>query len=134
MPDIIYTRIEDGVVIDWVITDENSVELGNGVQSLVKLATLYKNAVARGRVKVVLDSSDFTLKGHNLSETDDAYKGMWLVLLSGNHKFVPRHIGRYKGSSHRVQFIGENRGGAFPNPVEVGDKWIIIDRDSRDTV
>ena len=134
MADIIYTRMENGVVVDTIEADEDSVELGGRNKSLVRLAFLHKNARLRGRVNVVADSGDFSLRNPNLSENDDEYRGMWLVLLSGNHKFVPRRIGRYKGSSRRVQFTGEDRDGAFPFTVETGDKWMIIDRDSRDGI
>lgn len=134
MADIIYTEIENGVVVDTIIADDESVELGDKSEALTKLAFLRKNAVARGRVKNVLGSGDFVLKGKNLSGTDDEYRGMWLVLLSGNHKFIPRRIGYYAGDTKQVQFIGEGRDGAFPNTVEAGDKWMIIDRDSRDEI
>jgi hypothetical protein len=132
MADIIYTRLENGVVVETIIADDESIELGGKPKALVRLASLHKNAVLRGRVRTVLDSGDFSLRNPNLSEVDDTYKGMWLVLLNNKHKFVPRRIGSYKGATKRVQFTGTNRAGAFPNTVEPGDRWMIIDRDPRD--
>lgn len=134
MANIVYTRLENGVVVDIIVADDESIELGDKSKALAKLAFLHKDAAVRGRVRSVLNSGNFRLTGKNLSETDDAYKGLWLVLLNGTHKFVPRRISSYKGDTKRVQFIGENRGGAFPNTVEVGDKWMIIGRDPRDEI
>ena len=132
MANIIYTVIENGVVVETILADDESVELGGRAKALTRLATLRKSAVARGRVKIVLDSGDFILRSPNLSDVDDTYKGMWLVLLNNKHNFIPRRIGRYKGATKRVQFTGTNRAGPFPNTVEPGDRWMIIDRDPRD--
>jgi hypothetical protein len=132
MADIIYTVIENGVVVETIVADDESVELGGKSKALTRLAALRKSAIIRGRVRTVLDSGDFSLRNPNLSEVDNAYKGMWLVLLNNKHKFVPRRIGRYKGATKRVQFTGTNRAGPFPNTVEPGDRWMIIDRDPRD--
>jgi len=132
MADIIYTRLENGVIVETIIADDESVELGGKSKALARLATLHKGAVARGRVKIVMDSSDFVLKSPHLSDVDDTYKDMWLVLLNNKHKFVPRRIGRYNGQTKRVQFTGTGRAGAFPDTVEPGDRWMIIDRDPRD--
>jgi hypothetical protein len=81
----------------------------------------------RGTVNVVLNNSNFTLIGDNLSETYDCYKDMWLVLLNGNNKCVPRLIGSYAGgASKRVQFTGTDMKGLFPNDVQPGDEWMIL--------
>jgi hypothetical protein len=132
MADLIYTRIENGVVIDTVTIDEDSVELGAGGKLLTRLAVMHKGATLRGRVKGVANSGDFTLRGRDLSENDDEYKGWWLVLLNGEHRFIPRQIGTYTGSTKRVQFTGTNRRGPFPRTVEPGDRWILVDRDTRE--
>lgn len=132
MADIIYTRLENGVVVEMIIADDESAELGGKDVALAKLATLNKQAVLRGRVETVLDSSDFSLRNPNLSSVDDAYKGMWLVLVSAKHKFQPRLIGKYTGKTKRVQFTGVDRAGVFPKTVEPGDRWMIIVRDPRD--
>jgi hypothetical protein len=132
MADIIYTRIENSVIVETIIADDESIELGSRAKALTRLATLHKSAVIRGRVRMVLDAGDFSLRNPDLSEVDDTYKGMWLVLLNNKHKFIPRRIGRYDGKTKRVQFTGINRAGVFPNTVEPGDSWMIIDRDPRD--
>jgi hypothetical protein len=124
--------MENGVIVETTIADDESVELGGRDGALVRLAALHKGVVARGRVKIVMDSGDFILKSPGLSEVDDEYKGMWLVLLNNKHKFVPRRIGKYNGQTKRVRFTGADRAGVFPQTVEPGDRWMIIDRDPRD--
>lgn len=131
MADIIYTEIENAVIVDYVTIDEDSVELGTGGKLLTRLASLHKGATLRGWVKNVANSGDFTLKGRDLSENDDEYKGWWLVLLNGRHNFLPRQIGTYTGSTKRVQFTGTNRKGPFPRTIESGDRWLIVDQDTR---
>lgn len=51
---------------------------------------------------------------------------MWLVLIDGNNKFIPRLIGTYTGGTQRVQFTGSGLAGAFPQSVNLGDGWMII--------
>ena len=131
MADIIYTRMENGVVVDYVTIDEDSVELGAGGELLTRLAALHKGATLRGRVRGVANSGDFTLRGRDLSENDDEYRGWWFILLNGQHNFLPRQIGSYTGSTKRVQFTGTNRKAPFPRTVEPGDRWLIVDRDTR---
>jgi hypothetical protein len=81
----------------------------------------------QGTVNVVVNTGNFTLSGTALSETNECYKHMWLVFLSGANKSIPRLISSYSGGvGKRVQFTGTDMQGAFPATVQSGDKWMIL--------
>ena len=81
----------------------------------------------QGTVNAVVNNGNFNLIGITLSETNECYKHMWLVFLSGNNKSIPRLIGSYSGGTDKqVQFTGTDMQGSFPNDVQSGDKWMIL--------
>jgi hypothetical protein len=80
-----------------------------------------------GTVNAVVNNGNFNLSGTTLSETNECYKHMWLVFLSGNNKSIPRLIGSYSGGiDKQVQFTGTDMQGVFPATVQPGDKWMIL--------
>jgi hypothetical protein len=106
--------------------DSDVQQLGGSATALTRLATLYEGAVASGTVNTVTDAGDFTLTSGELSSFSNDYDSMWLVLIDGNNKFIPRLIGDYTGGTQRVQFTGGGLAGAFPQSVNIGDGWMII--------
>ena len=92
------------------------------------LAALYSGAVARGTVDTVTDSGNFTVTSGDLSSNDFDYDNMWLVMLTGNNKFILRLIGIYTDTAgtKRMQFTGAGMAGAFPQTVANGDEWMLI--------
>lgn len=106
--------------------ESNVKQLDDSSIALAKMAALYGGAVATGTVNTVADSGDFTLTSTDLSNSNNSYNNMWLVMLSGSNKFIPRIIGTYTGSSKRVQFRGTEMAGPFPRTVNAGDTWMLI--------
>lgn len=106
--------------------ESNVKQLNDSSTALAKMAALYDGAVATGTVLTVVSTADFTLTGTGLSSLDNTYDDMWLVMLDGPNKFVPRLISTYTGSSKRVQFTGTGMTGGFPQTVSNGDSWMLI--------
>ena len=108
--------------------ESNIKEIGDSTSAGATLAALYDGAVARGTVDTVADSGDFTVTSGDLSSNDFDYDNMWLVMLSGNNKFILRLIGIYTDTAgtKRVQFTGAGMAGAFPQTVVNGDEWMLI--------
>jgi len=110
------------------LADTDVQQLGGSATALATLAALYDGAVARGTVDTVSDSGDFTVTTTDLSSNDFDYDSMWLVMLSGNNKFILRLIGIYTDTAgtKRMQFTGAGMAGAFPQTVVNGDEWMLI--------
>jgi len=110
------------------LADANVEELGGSATALATMVALYDGAVARGTVDTVTDSGNFTVTSGDLSSNDFDYDNMWLVMLSGNNKFILRLIGIYTDTAgtKRVQFTGAGMAGAFPQTVVNGDEWMLI--------
>jgi len=110
------------------LAESNIKELGDSSTALGTLAALYDGAVVRGTVGAVTGSADFNVISADLSSNDFDYDNMWLVLLDGSNKFIPRLIGIYTedAGTKRVQFTGSGAAGAFPQTVTTGDTWMII--------
>jgi len=108
--------------------ESNIKEIGDSSSAGDTLAALYSGAVARGTVDVVTDSGNFTVTSGDLSSNDFDYDNMWLVMLSGNNKFILRLIGIYTDTAgtKRFQFTGAGMAGAFPQTVVNGDEWMLI--------
>jgi len=101
-------------------------QLGGSAAALATMVALYDGAVARGTVDVVTDSGNFTVTSGDLSGNDFDYDNMWIVMLTGNNKFILRLIGIYTGGTKRFQFTGAGMAGAFPQTVVNGDEWMLI--------
>jgi hypothetical protein len=103
-------------------------QLGGSATALATMAALYDGAVARGTVDTVTDSGNFTVTSGDLSSNDFDYDNMWLVMLTGNNKFILRLIGIYTDTAgtKRMQFTGAGMAGAFPQTVVNGDEWMLI--------
>jgi len=110
------------------LAESNVKELGDSATALTTLSALYDGAIARGTVGTVTGSGDFNVISDDLSSNDFDYDNMWLVLLDGSNKFIPRLIGIYTEDTgtKRVQFTGTGAAGAFPQTVTPGDTWMII--------
>jgi hypothetical protein len=110
------------------VAESNVKELGGSATALATQAALYDGAVVRGTVGTVTGSGDFNVISSDLSSNDYDYDNMWLVLLTGSNKFIPRLIGIYTedAGTKRVQFTGTGAAGAFPQTVTAGDTWMII--------
>lgn len=106
--------------------DANVVKLGGSATALATLAALYDGAVVRGTVAAVSGNDDFTLTSTDLSSNNNDYNTMWLVMLTGSSKFIPRLIGSYTGVTKRVLFSGTGLAGGFPQAINVGDEWMIL--------
>jgi hypothetical protein len=108
--------------------ESNIKEIGDSSAASDTLAALYSGAVARGTVDTVTDSGNFTVTSGDLSGNDFDYDNMWLVMLTGNNKFILRLIGIYTDTAgtKRMQFTGAGMAGAFPQTVVNGDEWMLI--------
>lgn len=108
------------------LAEANILQLGGSDTALATLAALYDGAVVRGTVNTVNGIDDFTLTSAELSSNHGDYNSMWLVMLDGDNRFVPRLVGDYNGATKRVQFTGSGLAGGFPQSVSPGDAWMLL--------
>jgi len=108
------------------VAEANILQLGGSATALATLAALYDGAVVRGTVNTVNGVDNFTLTSAELSSNHGDYNSMWLVMLDGDNRFVPRLVGDYNGATKRVQFTGSGLAGGFPQAITPGDAWMML--------